>query len=181
MRGNGAHGAPLPPRASFDSGVSARGHVVDGLLSKIADQIDLFVSKEAHFLAVDADNAPNLLVFDHRDEQQTADATQLGAGYDERMTVFVGVKLPNITDLRDLLRLEYARESRAGAWVNHITLKPVSEGGWHIGIRNHAEHAIQVKQQTAKIGFAKPQRVVQHRCENRVELSGRRTDGVEHL
>ena len=62
-----------------------------GLGGEVRDQLDLLVGERAHLLAVDDDGADQLVVLEHRHDEQRARAAEFGGGDAKRLALGVGL------------------------------------------------------------------------------------------
>src|SRR5262249_54034922 len=81
-------------------GVLDRDH---SLGSKIRNQLNLFVGKWAHLLAIDTDSADQFALIEHRHLEKTSRAAQLGRRDAKRVAVGVNLLGMCIDDMDSLL------------------------------------------------------------------------------
>src|SRR5262245_13602234 len=97
------------------------------LVGEISDQFNLLIREGADLKAVDADDADQRALLEHRHDKQSSDAC-LNAGDYKRITICIGLKLSDIVDMRGLLCLDHARETGTGAWLNRTPLEKLLKG-----------------------------------------------------
>ena len=72
--------------------------------AKFLHQLDLLFGERPHLLTIDGDHTNRLVILQHRYSKCSAEFTEFDRGDYSWMTVAVGPKLPDISDLYDLLR-----------------------------------------------------------------------------
>src|SRR6516165_3371705 len=88
----------------------------------------------------------------------------------------------DIGDLNRLLRCQRAPERRVGAGSDHGVASPFLGIGWRNSVERNRTKAVSLRSiHCAKFGLADARRVRQHGLEYRLQLTGRRTDDLEHL
>src|SRR5262249_22499759 len=76
----------------------------DGLRGEVFDQLDVLVGETPHLLAVDDDGADQIILLEHRYDEQRASAAYVDDGNGHRGAFEVRRQGPSVADVDDLLR-----------------------------------------------------------------------------
>ena len=86
-----------------------------GLGREVFDQLDLLVGEWPHLLAIDGDHTNKLVIPQHRHTKYSSEFTEFSRDEGRWMTVAVGLKLPDVSYVHDLLRGRSAENRSTGA------------------------------------------------------------------
>ena len=96
-----------------------------GLSGEIRDQLDLLVAERADLLAVDGDDADQLVVLEHRDREQGADAGDLDRGDRQWVAIEIGSAFAHVGDLHGLPGLRDAVHGASGPGTDQGSAPPL--------------------------------------------------------
>ena len=147
---------------------------------EVRDQLDLLVGEWPHLLAIDGDRADQLVLLEHRDDEDRA-----GAGEIDRATSrWIAFKIwRHGSDV-----------SRCAPPASSCDYAPGALSGWletarsrartrrscrrYVVHRSNRENAPRRRGQYAELGLAEPRRILQHGVEHRLQLAGRARDDL---
>ena len=147
----------------------------DGLGGEVLDQLDLLVGERPHLLAVDGDGADQLVLLEHRHDEQRARARgdrqrdERGWRRDRRLPPDVGECGPpawsTVTRPSGMLRVRWDRRAERAS--------KSSESACGVPcMRPHGKRPA-LAAAIAELGLADARRVLQHGLEHRLQLAGR--------
>src|SRR5262249_18949903 len=96
----------------------------DGLFREIVNKLDLFVAERPHLLAVDGDRADQLILLEHRYDENGASAGRLGQGNRRWLAFDVGLLQSEVDDVLQLLGRDNAAERIVGAKADYRLAPP---------------------------------------------------------
>jgi hypothetical protein len=155
----------------------------DGLRTEVLHQLNLLCGERLDFLAVNSDDADDLVFPYHRHTKQRAHTRYLNRGYRQGTTFAIG---DVVSHVRDVDRLAACR----GAWHRSIRagFKPRSAapavnvvGGQVAMHRGGAPSVSLAKPHGAVARFAEPSGIGEHGAKHWLKFAGRAGDDFEHL
>ena len=147
-----------------------RDHRLGG---EIPHQLDLLFGEGTHLLAVDGDCADQIIVLEHRHDEQRPIACKLGTGDRHRIALDVASLCPDIGYVDDVLR--HGGVPKAGArtgtdyWIAPPHIQPCLR---RVVLGDETERVAFAQEEVAELGFANARRVRQHGLEHRLQLAG---------
>ena len=153
----------------------------DGLGGKTRQQVDLCLAEGTNFLAIDRDQADQLIVLEHRHRDQAAHAGQF---YEAAfLRIFVrGCFRRHVGDLDGALRLRHARQHRrAGDGRQRFAASEFGKRGRCVVHRHRAAKIAFGEIQRAEIGLAKTRGTFQDDRKYPLQIARRRADQAQHL
>jgi hypothetical protein len=133
----------------------------DGLIGEIPDEVDLLVAEGAHFLTVDAEGPDQVVVLEHRHDEQGARAGQAGQCGDARVAIEKGRVRPDVDDVLHGFRHRQPPERILGREPYRPAQPLLGKGLRHVVHGDGAEGAIFVQRQHPEMGGAQLCRVRQ--------------------
>src|SRR5262249_39725228 len=67
-------------------------------------QLNLLVAERPHLSAINGDHTNQIVILQHRHAKYSSEVTEFNRSDHKRMTVAVGLMLPDVSDVHDLLR-----------------------------------------------------------------------------
>ena len=137
--------------------------------AKFVHQRDLLVGERADLLTKDRDSADQLVILEHRhNDQRTRAADETEPGSPAAATVEVGAKWTrSLVCKRRLERVAGFRQERAA----RFSVNSAYAGG--VMSRDTAQTSRLRNEQHPELGFANARRVLEHGLEHRIELARR--------
>src|SRR5262249_34879501 len=74
----------------------------DGLRGEVLNQLDLLLGEWPHLLAIESDHTNQLVILQHRHTKYSSEFAEFNRGDDSWITVAVGLKLADVSYVRDL-------------------------------------------------------------------------------
>jgi hypothetical protein len=154
----------------------------DGLAGEARDQRDLLVGKRAHLLTVQGEHADQLVLLEHRHEEDGAHSSQLDAGDHCRQT------LPGVALFR--CRIGEVNHRLARYHAAHGRFRFRTEWRLPAGFGERCRSVMRGGQgqsvtvpavDVAELGVANPRCLLQHGGKHRLEVAGRAADDLKHL
>jgi hypothetical protein len=148
--------------------------VLDGnhcLFGKITQKLDLLVDKGVNLLTVNVNHADQFVFFKHGDGEYRPKAAKLHGGNDMRIACTISRTFHRVGDVNYLLCQCHAAKCgiRPGAYRSAPTL--LHERGRCIMKCGRAKRLSLAKIQKAKLSLANPRRVLEHRLEDRLQVT----------
>ena len=153
----------------------------DGLSGKVRDQRDLLVGKGADFLAIERDCADKLIVLKHWYGEQRANAADLYAFNKKGIKFSVAALSRQIGDLRGRFGRHHPASRTFRAWAERFAAANFRISRWQITRSDEMEGLPVPTKDIAETGAANTRGILQHFCENRLEIAGRSRDDPQHF
>src|SRR5262249_17259741 len=154
----------------------------DGLFCEIVHKLDLFVAERPHLLAVDGDRADQLILLEHRYDENGASAGYLGQGNRRWLAFDVGLLQSEVGDVLQLLGRDNAAERIGGAEADYRVAPPQRVPfQWRAVHRDDAKRVSVVQQEIAEFRLADARGILQHGLEHRLQLARRAAYDAENL
>src|SRR5262249_42685825 len=153
----------------------------DGLRGKIRNQGDLLVGERSNVLVEYADRTHQLLVLDHRHDQQGPDSAEFYPGDRQRITIEIGSVRAIVGNVDDIERFDDARQRVQGTRSVRTALKELCKRRRIAELGDDTGGTVLEPPERAELGSANAPRVLQHRLEHRLQFAGRTRDDAQHF
>src|SRR3984893_16639873 len=134
----------------------------DCLGREALDQLDLLVVKGPNFLAVDGEDANQLVLLNHRDIEKAAEASEIGGGQEDGFARDVGRLSGDIDDMNGLPRFNDTPEGSSRTRSSWSALPELRKCCRHSEHCSRACRAVLEAKENSKAGLADTHRVRQH-------------------
>src|SRR5262245_41432747 len=135
-----------------------------------------------NLLVVDGDDTDQSAFLEHRNRKHGAIAAKVSAGHYKRIPLPIGWALYHIVDLSHLFRKGRTAKSGFGMGTDQRrTLPMFDQCGRRVIQADGSELVSLAESQAGKSSAAQVCRVCQYRIENRLQISRRTADDLEHL
>src|SRR3954470_14678078 len=162
-----------------------QAHVLNrdhGLIGEISDQLDLLFTECPNLLSVDGDRADELMLVEHRDNDERSGTTKFGGSDEIRIALDPDLLLrPGIEDVNRLFRPRDTAKTASRIRDKWSTLQELGKRRRYAEHRSGLDKVIVETEKHSEIGFANSRRPLQHGLEYGLELAGRTRDDAEHL
>src|ERR1700730_11478240 len=153
----------------------------DSLTGKARNQRDLLLGKRSNLLVKNADCPEQLIVPDHRHDEQSPDAANFDASDRQWVVIEIGLIVTIVDDVNNLRSLDDSGDRVVRTWLMRALLEELGEGGRVVEIRDESHHSMLEPPQRPKMRAADAGSILQHRSEHRLQLAGRSADDLEHV
>src|SRR5262245_4360826 len=153
----------------------------DGLFSEIAHELDLLVGERIHLFAVDRYRADDLVVLQHRDENDGPASAQFRGGDRIRIAVEVALFGHSVGDVNRMPRAEDTAKAAGRARLDRLAVLKLRKCWRRATQCDGMECAVRETVENAEMGITHARGVLQHRVEDRLQIAGRTGDDLEHL
>jgi hypothetical protein len=145
----------------------------DSLRGEIRDQLDLLASERADLLVKDADGADQLLLLEHRHNEQRPDTAKLDASNRQRIALEIGSVGTIIDHIDGVAGLDDSTDWVERSGMMRLPLQELCESRRYVELRYDPGGAILEPNQSSKLGLTDANGVRQHGLEHRSKLAGR--------
>ena len=154
----------------------------DGLRGEILHQRDLLIGERPHLLAVDSDPPDQLVVLEHRHDDEGASAGQVEKLPEGRVGRLFRDNDRQIGDMDCLFVVnESAQRSVRAGLQDRVALAEVHEGGRRIMHRRVTENRALAQHKVAELRAAEARRIGKQLVEHRLQVARRGADDAQHL
>jgi hypothetical protein len=133
------------------------------------------------FLTKDAHEAYQLVVLEHRHDQQGADAADSHAGHRDGIVLKISLIDCVVGDVLGLPRSNKTAPGMAWTWPVSRALQVFGEFLWQAKLCGHLHGAVFDPEQGAESGVADASGVPNDCVKHRLKVAGRRADDLENL
>src|SRR5262249_15437205 len=156
----------------------------DGLTRKIRHQLDLLVGERPHLLTIDSDRADQRVLLEHWYVDHRSRAGEVNEPNEGRIALDIGLLESNILDVLGFPGSCEAGKGNGGMVGNHkhwFARPSLDISARRIFQSYNPKSACLIEKHGAELGLADARRVVQHRLEYRLQLSGRTRDDAQYF
>ncbi len=136
----------------------------------------MLVGETPDLLAVDDDGADQMILLEHRYEEQRASAAYVDDGNGHRGAFEVRRQGPSVADVDDLLRPDDLGMGSPRMGAEWLAPPHLGIGRRYVVDCDGTEYAAFIEVQHSELGVAQPYRVRQHGLEHRFKLTRRTRD-----
>src|SRR5262245_36374662 len=135
-----------------------------------------------NLLVVDGDDTDQSVFFEHRNRKYSTMAAKISAGDYNRIPLAIGWTLSDIVDLNHLLSNRRTAKGGFGMRTNQRVAPPIFDQCGRRVIQADGSKLVSLAEsQASESSAAQVCRVCQNRIENRLQISRRTADDLEHL
>jgi hypothetical protein len=145
----------------------------DGLRGEALHQLDLLGGEGPHLLAVNADRADQVIVLQHRHDDDRTRTTEISEGGSCRITLEVRRLCLKVFDVHHLFRPDDLGMAASRMGTHRFAPSSLGKCRRYIVESDLAEYVSFVEIQRAEFGLAEPRRVLQHGLEHGLQVAGR--------
>ena len=142
---------------------------------------DLLVGKRSDLLTVDAEGSNELAILEHGNCYERPSPAEISRGAPLRIAFEIGSLGPHIRNVDRLLRRNNSFQRCSGERQPRAGKQIFDKSRWHTELGYCVKLAVCVSEHSAELGIANPRSLHQHRLEDRLHISGRAADHLEHL
>src|SRR5262249_55825928 len=127
----------------------------DGLAGEVLDERDLLVVERANLLTKDADHSNELVVLEHRHNNNGPNAAKLHRIDRRRIAFSVGSRRCEIGSVKHSLGSDHLPKRIAITGMDDLSASPYfGKGRWHVVCGDRAKPVAFVEKEVAEFGFA---------------------------
>src|SRR5262245_1173589 len=153
----------------------------DGLLCKVAHKLNLLVGEGANFLTKDGDSSNQVIILQHRHDNDRANAAKLNGVDDRRNALGIRSCRCKVGGLDRPLGSDQLGKVATRCGMDRTASARLGKCPRHIVAGDDAQCTTFMEIEVAELGLANAHCIGQHRLEHRLQLAGRAADDLKHV